>query len=139
MIRRGVGWLRRALAIAAWLALFSQAAAEGGPALRVAEPRELRVGERTTLEVTLELTPDVASPLLVTQTVEGEAVEVVRGRLMRKDARDPEAASLRYDVPVLAHAPGTSIVRVHALVYRCREVCQALELETRVSVVVLAR
>ena len=139
MIRRGVGWWRKAFGLACGLVLSSQAAAAGTPVLRVAEPRELRVGERTALEVTLELTPDVASPLLLTQTVEGEAVEVVRGRLMRKDARDPEAGSLRFDVPVLAHAPGTSIVRVHALVYRCREVCQALELETRVSVVVLAR
>jgi len=134
-----VGWWRKAFGLACGLVLSSQAVAAGTPILRVAEPRELRVGERTALEVTLELTPDVASPLLVTQTVEGEAVEVVRGRLMRKDARDPEAAALRFDVPVLAHAPGTSIVRVHALVYRCREVCQALELETRVSVVVLAR
>ena len=39
--------------------------------------------------------------MLLTQTVEGEAVEVVRGRLMRKDARDPEALPLRTQARVL--------------------------------------
>jgi hypothetical protein len=138
VIRRAVRSVRRSTWLASWL-LCSTAMADGAPALRIADPRELRVGERASLEVALELPVDVATPLLLTQKVEGEAVEVVRGRLMRKDARDPEAVPLVFDVPLLARAPGTSIVRVHALVYRCRETCQALELEKRVSVVVLAR
>jgi hypothetical protein len=142
--------VRRLLLTVALLAGSSALAADIAPALQVTEAKELRVGERAFLEVTLELPADAASPLLVTQTVEGEAVEVVRGRLMRKDARDPEATPLRFDIPLLARAPGTSIVRVHALIYPCSargrndsltrpDACAALELEKRVSVVVLAR
>jgi len=114
-------------------------AAEAAPALGVAELRELHVGDRAALSVTLSLPASAAAPLLLTQSVEGEALEVVRGRLMRGDARDPTAQPLVFDVPVSARAPGTSIVRVHALVYLCASQCRAVELEQRLSVVVLPR
>jgi hypothetical protein len=114
------------------------AAADPGLQLHVAEAQELRVGDRAVLDVSLDLPANAAAPLLLTQTVEGEAVEVVRGRLMRKDARDPNARQLHFDVPLLARAPGTSIVRVHALVYVCQAQCEAVELEKRVSIAVLA-
>ncbi|MFT3921153.1 MAG: hypothetical protein QM778_01330 [Myxococcales bacterium] len=107
--------------------------------LRVAEPRELQVGDRAALSVTLTLPAQAGAPLLLTQSVEGEALEVVRGRLLRSDARDPQASPLSFDVPVLARAPGTSIVRVHALIYLCDAQCEAVEIEQRVSVRVLAR
>lgn len=120
-------------------ALSASSSAEPGPELHVAETQELRVGDRAMLDVSLELPTNAASPLLLTQTVEGEAVEVVRGRLMRKDARAPRAVPLHFDIPILARAPGTSIVRVHALLYLCEAQCQAVELERRVSIAVLAR
>jgi hypothetical protein len=128
----------RACALLA-VCLLLGATGAGGQALtlELSAPSELRVGERALLAVTLELPAGAASPLLLTQTAEGEALEVVRGRLMRADARDPEATPLRFDLPVVARAPGTSIVRVHALAYVCAPACRAVEAEARVSVAVL--
>jgi hypothetical protein len=128
-----------ALGLGGGLADLTALADDEGVELQLAEHVELRVGDRAALAVTLQLPAHAGAPLLLTQTVEGEALEVVRGRLMRKDARDPKASPLKFDIPVFAKAQGNSIVRVHALVYVCHAECEAHELEKRVSVVVLAR
>jgi hypothetical protein len=114
------------------------ARAGSGLALEVAGPTELHAGERAVLAIALELPPDFAPNVLLTPVAEGEALEVVRGRLMRGDARDTEGSNLRFDLPILAQTPGTGVVRVHALAYRCAPDCVAVEREARVSLVVLA-
>jgi hypothetical protein len=64
---------------------------------------------------------------------------VVRGRFLRGDALAPTSQPLRFQLPVVGRAPGTSILRTQALAYVCRgEHCEALEAETRVSIAVLA-
>jgi hypothetical protein len=71
--------------------------------------------------------------------VEGEAVEVVRGRLTRPDAKtvDGDASRLRFEVPVLAKSEGTAILRVDLMTYVCARVCQRVLL--RASEVVRVR
>jgi hypothetical protein len=70
---------------------------------------------------------------------EGRSLEVVKGRLLRSDARDPTAKPLRFALPVLASAPGTALIGVRLLAYVCAPRCRAVEAETRANVVVLAR
>jgi hypothetical protein len=112
--------------------------AEAELSFRLSGPPEMRVGERGAVTITLELGPDDAPNVLLTPVVDGGAIEVVRGRLLRDDARDPQSRLLTFELPVLARAPGTGAVRVHALAYRCTPRCVALEREARVSVVVLS-
>ncbi len=109
------------------------------PRLTLAVPRELRVGEHAHVELTLELPPEAAESLLLTAYREGKSLEVVKGRLLRSDARDPAATPLRFALPVLATAPGTALVGVRLLAYICAPSCRAVEAETRANVVVLAR
>lgn len=94
----------------------------------VIEPHaSMHVGDRASLVVRLDLPADAAEPVLLTTSSEGTALEVVRGRFVRFDAADPKAPSLRFEVPMVARAPGTAIFRVHALFYRCEKTCIAVE------------
>jgi hypothetical protein len=102
-------------------------------------PRELHVGEHAHVELLVELPREAAEPLLLTPYREGEALEVVKGRLLRSDARDPSAKSLRFALPVLAKTPGTAWIGVRLLAYVCAPRCRAIEAETRANVVVLPR
>jgi hypothetical protein len=131
-------WWRLAL-VALALPLAGFAAADG-VALSIAVPDPLRVGDHRALVLTLSLPADVATPLLVTPRGQGEALEIVRGRLLRADARDPAASPLVFDLPVVAQKPGTAVVRVRAAAYRCRDgQCQELEVEAVKTVLVLPR
>jgi hypothetical protein len=109
------------------------------PRLTLSAPRELHVGEHAHVELLVELPPEAAEPLLITPYREGEALDVVKGRLLRSDARDPAARPLRFALPVLASAPGTAWVGVRLLAYLCAPRCRAVEVETRANVVVLPR
>jgi hypothetical protein len=109
------------------------------PKLTLDVPRELRVGEHAHVVLVVELPPEAAEPLLVTPYREGEALEVVKGRLLRSDARDPSAKPLRFELPVLAAAPGTALIGVKLLAYLCAPRCRAVEAEARANVLVLAR
>jgi hypothetical protein len=112
-------------------------ASSPGVALRVSTPGEVRVGELVSLQVELELPPGAAAPVLLTPSASGESVEVLRGRLSRGDAREVRGQTLRFELPVLARAPGTGLVQVHALAYVCTDVCVAVEREVRASLLVL--
>ncbi|HEX6245461.1 MAG TPA: hypothetical protein VFZ61_31275, partial [Polyangiales bacterium] len=70
---------------------------------------------------------------------EGQALEVVKGRLLRSDARDPNEQPLHFELPVLARAAGVARIGVHLLAYVCdrEEQCRAIEADTRADVVVL--
>lgn len=124
-----------ALALAAAIATASPPL----PQLVLEVPRELRVGEHAHVELTVVLPPEAAEPLLLTPYREGKSLEVVKGRLLRSDARDPAARPLRFALPVLAIAPGTALIGVRLLAYVCAPRCRAVESETRANVVVLAR
>jgi hypothetical protein len=98
------------------------------PALVIVAKQGLRVGVTTTVEVIVRPTRGGEQPLLLTPTTEGDAVRVVRGRLSRTDAtRGPDGA-LHFAVPIVARAPGTAVLRVELLTYRCAERCVALHL-----------
>jgi hypothetical protein len=66
-----------------------------------------------------------ATPLLLTPSVEGSAVEVVRGRLLRSDAKPLADGRLRFEVPVVARSEGTAILRVDVSSYVCDPRCRA--------------
>jgi hypothetical protein len=119
-------------------------AAEAASArLRLTSARELHVGEHARFALEVSLPPGAAEPLLLTPFREGEALEVVKGRLLRSDARDPTARPLQFELPVLARAPGVARIGVRLLAYVCRPgdaappKCRALEAETRADVLVL--
>jgi hypothetical protein len=133
----GIGtFVRRNLAIVCGV-LSLGSAPTPGLSLRLNAPNEVRVGERMSLQIELELPPGAAAPVLLTQSAAGEAIEVLRGRLSRSDAREVHGNVLRFELPLLARAPGTGIVRVHALAYVCAEACVAVESEARASLLVL--
>lgn len=94
--------------------------------LTIVDPGVLHVGERRGIELSVRIEPDSGEPLLITPISEGAAVEVVRGRLFRSDATDPEASELRLHVPVAVRDEGTSVLRVEALGYTCTPRCRAL-------------
>lgn len=68
-------------------------------------------------------------PVLVTPRSEGTAIEVVRGRLLRAEARDPEAEVLEFRLPIIARGAGTSVLRVEVRGYACEARCRAVRAE----------
>lgn len=123
MLRRGLG---SAILIAA---LASPASAQSGPTLRVEieAPEALREGDRRA--VIARVHGAGAHPLLLTPRSEGTAVEVVRGRLLRAEARDPAADVLEFRVPVVARSSGTAVLRVEAAGYTCERRCRLVRAE----------
>lgn len=81
-----------------------------------------------------DLAPDL--PVIVSAHAEGRALEVVKGRLLRADAIDPEARPLRFELPLAATATGAAVLNVSALVYRCTVRCEAVRLEASQHVLV---
>jgi hypothetical protein len=132
---RAISWF---CALAACFCLGAVPDATG--ALSVSVPDTLHVGDHVSLVLTLSLPEGQKGPILLTPRSQGDALEVVRGRLLHADARDPEIAPLVFDVPAIARAPGQAVVHVRALVYRCTDgTCEPLTLETRKTVLVLPR
>jgi hypothetical protein len=134
---RGCAWLLLTLLL--WRGQEARAADLGQPRLVLEVPRELHVGEHAYVELVVDLPAEAAEPLLVTPYREGEALEVVRGRLLRSDARDPMAKPLRFALPVLARAAGSALIGVRLLAYLCVPRCSAVEVEARANVLVLPR
>lgn len=99
-------------------------------------PPRLVAGDRAQLVATVRVTPTSDRPVLVTPTHEGTAVEVVRGRMLRADASDPNSDVLRFSVPIVARTAGTSVVRVVATGYACEHTCVAVRGEASVVLVV---
>lgn len=109
------------------------------PRLSLVLPSELHPNEHALVTLEVELPAHAGQPLLLTPFREGESIEIVRGRLLRSDARDSTANPLRFELPILAHAPGAAVVGVKLLAYLCTPRCRAVEVETRRNVVVLPR
>ena len=82
------------------------------------------------LEVVVELGDSREQPLMLDVASEGEALQVVRGRFRRTDARVGDDGRLHFSVPIVVRAQGNAIVRTELRTYRCRQSCQ----EVRVSV-----
>jgi hypothetical protein len=110
----------------------SPQARAAGATLAIADPPPLRAGAAATIEVVVRAPDTAERPLLLTPSVEGEALHVVRGRLLRADARrDPDGA-LRFAIPVLGRSAGTAVLRVSLLAYRCapQKGCEALRVSS---------
>jgi hypothetical protein len=109
----------------------SPLAAAGSPqplSITLRPQQHLQREAHTAIEVIVQL-PQGSSelPLLLTPRIEGAAVELVRGRLMRSDAKLVEDGRLRFEVPVVARTEGTAIFRVNVMTYVCSASCQKVE------------
>lgn len=138
-------------ALVASLALVVTSSAASGPAasaqdttpegltLALTPPaREIRVDDRFEVELRLGLPEgegDSPLPLLVTPSAEGNAVEVVRGRLLRADAEDPAAHPLVLRIPLVARRAGTAVVRVRVRTFVCEEGrCEPVLAESSIAI-----
>jgi len=115
--------LRSSLAVLAWGSLASAQA----PSIVIEPHASMRAGDRASLVVRLDLPADASEPVLLTTGSEGSALEVVRGRFVRLDAKGPSESTLRFEVPLVARAAGSAIFRAHVLFYRCAKTCVAVE------------
>jgi predicted lipase len=126
--------LRRLIVLAGCLTASVALAADSGAAsVRIEAPDTLRAGERTSVGVQVELPASVAedAPLLLTPTVEGAAVEVLRGRLFRADAKRTGPRTLSFQIPVIAQREGAAILRVDFDTYACQTRCSTLHVGPR--------
>ena len=112
-----------ALAVAALVPPRAADADETTVTLTLSAPERIEVGDRVALTATVRLAPPNDLPLLLTPSAEGTAVDVVRGRLLRANANDPDAAPLVFRIPLVARGSGTAVVRVEVLAYACDELC----------------
>jgi hypothetical protein len=99
-----------------------------GVSLVIVDPPELRAGVASSIEVVVRVPETEERPLLLTPMVEGEALHVVRGRMLRADARRDPDGTLHFAIPVLGRRAGTAVLRVALLAYRCapRAGCEAV-------------
>lgn len=104
-------------------------------------PAHLAVGDRAEVIARVRLGHDAGTPLLVTPSSEGPAIEVVRGRLTRADGeQDPDLRELRFRIPLIARTPGTAVVRVRVDGYACRDGrCRAVVVEESLALDVTPR
>lgn len=105
------------------------AALEPTSTLTIEPATELRVGARASIPLLLHWRGTRPVQIIVSAHAEGRALDVVRGRLLRADAIDPEANPLRFDLPVVAAAPGVALLTVTALSYPCAFRCEAQRIE----------
>lgn len=121
--------LTAGLLLLALLAAWPGARAESEAVrIELAAEQSLRAGSHAAIEVIVRLPPGSDAPLLVTPSVEGNAVEVVRGRLSRPDAKVVPPHGLRFEVPVRARSEGTAILRIEVMTYVCVRTCQRVVL-----------
>jgi hypothetical protein len=117
----------RALIVLLCTSSLAHAAADGGRvSLHIAGDESLPLSAHTSIPVIVELAPPSAAdhPLLLTPHIEGNAVELVRGRLLRADGKLDDATHLRFELPVVARSEGTAILRVDLMTYLCDPVCR---------------
>jgi hypothetical protein len=93
-------------------------------ALQIGAPPRLVVGSVAAIEVTVWIADTDQEPLLLTPSVEGEAVRVVRGRLLRDDAVRGDRSTLVFALPLSARRPGAALLRIALLTYRCESTCR---------------
>ncbi len=97
----------------------------------------LSAGEHAEVVVEVHAEPAARGPLLVTPSVDGAAVQVVRGRLFRFDAEDPDGDPLRFRVPITAMSVGTAVLLIRVDGHACEGThCEPVEAEVRRTIVV---
>jgi hypothetical protein len=92
----------------------------------------------TRADLLIDATLPEGAPLLVTVRALGEAVEVLRGRLLGKDATRQPGGQLRFEVPLRARAAGSAELRVMLDGYVCDPRCRDVHEEARVVIDVRA-
>jgi hypothetical protein len=111
---------RAALVVLALLAIAAIARAQAAPlTVEMQAPSVLHPGDHAFVVALVHAEDAARGPLLVTPTVDGAAIEVVRGRLFRFDAEDPTSDPLRFRVPVLARSVGTAVLVVRVDGHAC--------------------
>jgi hypothetical protein len=114
-------------ALFAWWALVHDveaAHADEPVRVEIRAPADLRPGMHANITVRVTLPQGKGTPLLLTPKAEGSAVEVVRGRLFRADAKTLPDGTLTFELPVLARSEGTAILRVEVMTYVCNARCE---------------
>ncbi len=109
--------------IAALVVLSAPAVAAAQLTVEIEAPEDVREGERA--QVIARVRGAGPHPLLITPRSEGTAIEVVRGRLLRAEARDPDAEVLEFRLPIVARGAGDAVLRVRAQGYVCEARCRA--------------
>lgn len=105
-------------------------AAESAVSVSIRGEDTLTPAAHTSIAVLVSLSPESATyPLTLTPRIEGGAVELVRGRLLRSDAKPVDATHLRFDVPLVARSQGTAILRVELMTYACDPDCRRITTE----------
>jgi hypothetical protein len=102
------------------------AGAEPGLSIEIQGPDDLPRAAHLSVPVLVSLPAGAATPLMLTPSVEGFAVEVVRGRLIRGDAKSLDPSHLRFELPVVARSEGTAILRVDLSTYVCDPRCRPI-------------
>ncbi len=91
--------------------------------VRITAPELVTPGSHADIEVDVEFAAPNTAPLLLTPSREGAAIEIVRGRLLRSDARSADPRRLRFEVPIMARSAGTAILHVEVAAYLCKTRC----------------
>lgn len=134
-----------ALVLATWTARpveLARGQTEGIEPVQVSiePPARVVLGDRAEIDAIVVVSAGAGRPLLVTPTSEGPAIELVRGRLTRADADDPDLRALRFGIPFVARTVGTSVVRVRVDAFACGgERCRAIQVEASLPIEVLPR
>ncbi len=116
-------------ALLLWCLSAPAAARDPRPTLTIEADTELRVGARAVVPLLLRWDGTRPAQVIVSAHAEGRALDVVKGRLLRADAIDPAANPLRFELPVVAAAPGVALLNVTALTYSCAYRCEAQRIE----------
>jgi hypothetical protein len=104
--------------------LMAAASEPASPRIAIEGADSLPLASHRSVPVLVELSDAAHALLLLTPSVEGAAVELVRGRLMRADAQLVDPTHLRFFVPVVARSEGTAILRVEVMTYLCSAGCE---------------
>jgi hypothetical protein len=118
--------------------LAGSVAAESTPALRVEIQGDssLPRGSHVSVPILVELARPDSAPLLLTPSIEGGAIELLRGRLLAADAKRLDPTHLRFELPVFARSEGTAILRIELSAYVCSERCRRVSAsDSRVLIV----
>jgi hypothetical protein len=125
--------LRSALLLALAIAVAPERlrANESALTVTISGPETLTRAAHTSIPVLITLPPDTTDlrelPLALTPHIDGTAIELVRGRLLRADAKVEATGQLRFLIPVVAHSEGTAILRVELMTYTCDPRCRRVD------------
>jgi hypothetical protein len=113
-------------------------AAATAPPLRIEIKGDssLARGSHASVPILVELADPKSGPLLLTPSIEGAAIELLRGRLLGADAKTLDETHLRFELPVFARSEGTAILRIELSAYECSQRCRRVSAsDSRVLIV----